>query len=72
MMKMDDRNSAEYQIWEKRNINVILEKLKSLKDKRCIVLVFFIKPKEEKTWEAEIGDPIAIFERFLLERETSL
>ena len=27
MMKMDGRGSAEYQIWEKKGINVIFEKL---------------------------------------------
>ena len=32
MMKMDGRDSAEYQNWEK-DINVILEKFKLLKDK---------------------------------------
>ena len=34
MMKMDDRDSAECQNWEKRDINVIFRKVfKSLKDK---------------------------------------
>ena len=38
-MKMDDRDSAECQNWEK-DINVILEKFKLVKDKTCIVFVF--------------------------------
>ena len=29
MMKMDGRDSAEYQIWEKRDIKVIFGKFKS-------------------------------------------
>ena len=40
MMKMDGRDSAECQKWEKKNINVILEKFKLVKDKTCIVFVF--------------------------------
>ena len=40
MMKMDDRDSAECQNWEKKDINVILEKFKLVKDKTCIVFVF--------------------------------
>ena len=41
MMKMDDRNSAECQNWEKKDIDVILELFKLEKDKRAIVIVFF-------------------------------
>ena len=36
MMKMDDRDSAEYQFWSKRDITVILEKfLSHKKTKNC-------------------------------------
>ena len=37
MMKMDGRDSAECQNWEKKDINVILELFKLKKDKRAIV-----------------------------------
>ena len=37
MMKMDGRDSAECQNWEKKDINVNLELLKLEKDKRAIV-----------------------------------
>ena len=40
MMKMDSRDSAECQNWGKKDINVILEKFKLVKDKTCIVFVF--------------------------------
>ena len=39
-MNMDGRDSAECQNWEKKDINVILEKFKLVKDKTCIVVVF--------------------------------
>ena len=42
MMKMDGGDSAECQNWEKKDINVILEKSKLVKDKTCIVFVFSI------------------------------
>ena len=34
MMEMDDRDSAECQSWEKKDIGVILEMFKSQKDKK--------------------------------------
>ena len=48
MRKMDGRDSAEYQILEKRDIIGILGIFKSLEDKRSIGLVFFKKEKGEK------------------------
>ena len=73
MIKINGRDSAEYQIWEMRDITVILEKFKSLKDKRCIVLVFFIKPKKKRKRERILlRSSSLLFERILLERETSL
>ena len=44
-MKMDDRDSAECQNWEKRDITVLMELLSHKKTKEQIGLVFFIKPK---------------------------
>ena len=40
MVKMDSRDSSECQNLEKKDINVILEKFKLVKDKTCIVVVF--------------------------------
>ena len=48
MMKMDGRDSAEYQNWEKKEINVIFELFKLEKDKTQIVFVSFLQ-KQSKT-----------------------
>ena len=48
MMKMDDRDNAEYQNWEKNDINVIFELFKLEKDKTQIVFVSFLQ-KQSKT-----------------------
>ena len=48
MMKMDGRDSAEYQNWEKKDINVIFELFKLEKDKTQIVFVSFLQ-KQSKT-----------------------
>ena len=40
MMKMDGRDSAEYQIWEMRDITVIFREVKSLQDKLVNMAVF--------------------------------
>ena len=48
MMKMDGRDSAEYQNWEKNDINVIFELFKLEKDKTQIVFVSFLQ-KQSKT-----------------------
>ena len=48
MMKMDGRDSVEYQNWEKNDINVIFELFKLEKDKTQIVFVSFLQ-KQSKT-----------------------
>ena len=48
MMKMDDRGSAEYQFWLKRDIMVILEVVKSLNDKSATVVFFFKLNRKQK------------------------
>ena len=50
-MKMDGRDRVECQNWEKRDVNVILEKFKSLKDKTWHSVFSFIKPKKKKRRE---------------------
>ena len=47
-MKMDVRDSAECQNWEKKDKMVILNVLNDNKTKSCIVLIFS-NLKEEKT-----------------------
>ena len=47
-IKMDDRDSAECQNWEKNDINVIFELFKLEKDKTQIVFVSFLQ-KQSKT-----------------------
>ena len=42
-MKMDGRDSAECQNWEKKDINVIFELFKLEKDKTQIVFVSFLQ-----------------------------
>ena len=42
-MKMDGRDSAECQNWEKKDVNVIFVIVKLEKDKTQIVFVFFIQ-----------------------------
>ena len=54
IMKMDDRDRAEYQNWEK-DINVILEKFKLVKDKTCIVCLLHLT-KEEKNVGNQKGE----------------
>ena len=53
-MKMDGQDRAEYQNWEKNDINVILEKFKLVKDKTCIVCLLHLT-KEEKNVEIKKG-----------------
>ena len=48
MMKMNDRDSAECQNWEKKDINVVFELFKLEKDKTQIVFVSFLQ-KQRKT-----------------------
>ena len=51
MMKMDDRDSAEYQIWEKRDIMVIFKfDFKSLNDK-IVNSASSPSLSQPKTWE---------------------
>ena len=71
-MKMDCRDSAEYQIWESKDITVIFGKVfKSLDDKISnSSLPQFLKTK--KTGRTRILPAATIFERNALERETSL
>ena len=61
MMKMDGRDRAECQNWEKRDINVIFRKVfKSLDDK----IVNSSLPqmlKERKNVKWRIWNPVAIF-----------
>ena len=48
MMKMDGRDSAECQNWEKKDVNVIFEIVKLEKDKIEIVLFPTFERKERK------------------------
>ena len=64
MMKMDGRDSAEYQIWEMRDIWSFLEKFKSLQDKLVNMVVF---PTQTKRAKRDFGPVAAEF--FVLERE---
>ena len=54
MMKMDGRGSAEYQIWEWKDIMVILSLILSHKMTKFQIVTFFIKSQERKTWEAKL------------------
>ena len=69
MMKMDGRDSAEYQIWEWKDIMVILSLILSHKMTKFQIVTFFIKSQERKTWEAKIGDAVAM-ELSFQERES--
>ena len=61
MMKMDGRDSAECQNWEKRDITVIFGKVfKSLEDKNCYSASSPIR-KGGKNVENQIFCPEAIF-----------
>ena len=72
MMKMDGRDSAECQNWEKRDINVIFGKVfKSQKDKNCYSASSQIR-KGGKNVKCRILVQRLFFLRFPLERETSL
>ena len=71
-MKMDDRGSAEYQIWEKRDVNVINEVVKSLNDEKLLQCFFSDVKRRTKNVKCRMGSPVAIFVFFSLERETSL
>ena len=64
MMKMDGRDSAECQNWEKKDINVILEKFKLVKDKTCIVTCL-LQMKRSQNLGKEMRDPVANFLKFL-------
>ena len=48
MMKMDGRDSAECQNWEKKDVNVIFEIVKLEKDKTQIMLSPTFERKERK------------------------
>ena len=52
MIEMDGRNSAEYQIWEKRDIKVIFGKVKSQNDKLVNMthLLQIIKKQKREDW----------------------
>ena len=54
MMKMDGRGSAEYQIWEWKDIMVILSLILSHKMTKFQIVTFFIKSQERKIWEAKL------------------
>ena len=59
MMKMDGRDRAECQNWEKRDINVIFRKvLKSLDDKK-LIQCFFSNKKGRKKLEMQNFGPVA-------------
>ena len=47
MMKMDGRDSAECQNWEKKDVNVIFEIVKLEKDKTQIMFVSFIQKEKQ-------------------------
>ena len=69
MIKMDGRDSVEYQIWEKRDIMVIIGfDFKSLKDKMANSSPSPSKAKA-KTWEWIFSDAVASIFGELLERE---
>ena len=66
MMKMDDRDSAECQKWEKRDITVIFGKVfKSLDDKTATVSSL-ASLKRPKTRFNQNFSPVAIFFEFFL------
>ena len=73
MMKMDGRDSAEYQIWEYKDIMVIFKfDFKSLKDK---IVNSSSSPSlsQKKNVGVIFGDTVAsIFESFLEREGTSL
>ena len=71
-MKMDDRGSAEYQIWEKRDVNVINEVVKSLNDENCYSASSPMLKEEQKKREMQNWESSSHFCVFSLERETSL
>ena len=52
MMKMDGRDSAEYQIWEKRDIKVIFGKVKSQNDK-LVNMTHLLQIKSEQKREKQ-------------------
>ena len=60
-MKMDDRGSAEYQIWEKRDVNVINEVVKSLNYEKLLQCFFSNVKRRTKNVKCRIGNPVAIF-----------
>ena len=67
MMKMDDRDSAECQNWEKKDINVIFGiVLNELKDKipNCGCLLQKEAKKETRGRRKEGRDAVAIFGLF--------
>ena len=54
MMKMDNRDSAECQNWEKKDINVIFGKFnEGKKTKIAIVLLLQIKRQRERQWAGD-------------------
>ena len=67
MMKMDGRDSAECENWEKKDINVILELFKLEKDKRAIVSSSTFEKEKENVLERRKTD--REFELLFLVRE---
>ena len=62
MMKMDDRDRAECQNWEKRDINVIFKKVfKSLDDKIVNSSLPQMLKKRKKREMKKNWNPVAIF-----------
>ena len=56
MMKIDGRDSAECENWEKNDINVILELFKLEKDKRAIVSSPTFEKEKENVLEGRKTD----------------
>ena len=73
MMKMDGRDSAECQNWEKRDINVIFGKVfKSQKDKKLLQCFFSNKKGRQKCEMQNFGPATIFFEISFRERNFSL
>ena len=64
-MKMDGRDRAECQNWEKRDKIGILEFVKSLKDKNATVLLLPLNQKPKKREMQKFFDSSLFFEFFL-------
>ena len=71
MMKMDGRDSTEYQIWEIKGQRSIREKFKSLKDKRSIVTCLLQNEKGRKRGGEGKERSSSFGSDFFRERESS-